>query len=438
MMPSSPTHISRSLIACLTLIALSGWGCKSEPTQEETKPMFATAANNDGLRLPEGFDAVVVADTLGRGRHLVVKDNGDIYVHLSNRTADDHSMVALRDTTGDGKADVISTFGSYPGTGIEIHDNHLYFATKSRIYRTPLGADLLPSGELDTIALLEGGEGGHSEKTFTFDGSGNMYVNVGSLSNACEEPLRTGGSRGPDPCVELEKRAGIWKFNATTPMQVQSLGMRYATGIRNAVAINWDRTSNRLYAMQHGRDDLHRYWPDLFTEDQNVELPAEEFLQVSEGDNFGWPYCYYDPFKEARVLNPEYGGDGNAAGQCGDYKLPLVGFPGHWGPNDMLHYQGDMFPEKYRQGAFIAFHGSWNRLGHDQGGYNVMFVPMKDGQVTGEYEVFADGFTGSEAIKAPGEAKYRPCGLAEGPDGSLYILDSMKGRIWRIVHNPGV
>ena len=400
------------------------------------KPIFATAPHDDSLKLPDGFDAVVVADTIGRGRHLAIKDNGDIYVHLRNSTAEGNSIVALRDTSGDGKADVTGSFAPFAGTGIEIYKNHLYFATRSRIYRTSLGNDLVPSGPIDTIAILEGGDGGHSEKTFAFDGSGNMYVNVGSLSNACEEPLRTAASRGPDPCLELEKRGGIWKFDATIPMQVQTMEMRYATGIRNAVAINWDPASNLLYALQHGRDDLHRYWPDLFTEAQNVEIPAEEFLQVNQGDDFGWPYCYYDPQQKQKFLNPEYGGDGKTAGRCESAKLPLIGFPGHWAPNDVIFYQGSMFPEKYKHGAFIAFHGSWNRLGHDQGGFKVMFVPMKNGQVTGDYEVFADGFTGMEAVKAPGEAKYRPCGLAEGPDGSLYILDSVKGRLWRIVHAP--
>jgi glucose/arabinose dehydrogenase len=436
MKSTSSSQSGQTIIHFLLLLFLVGTGCKTEPQLEEMKPMFATAANDDSLSLPEGFDVVVVIDTLGRGRHLVVRENGDIYVHMSSRTADDHSIVALRDTTGDGKADVVATFGSYPGTGIEIYNNHLYFATKSRIYRTALTEDLIPGGPIDTIAILEGGQGGHSEKTFTFDGDGNMYVNVGSLSNACEEPLRTAASKGPDPCTELINRAGIWKFNANTPMQVQTPEMRFASGIRNAVAINWDPASNRLYAVQHGRDDLHRYWSELFTEQQNAELPAEEFFQVNEGDDFGWPYCYYDPFQKQKFLNPEYGGDGKATGRCADAKLPLVAFPAHWGPNDLLFYQGDMFPEKYRNGAFIAFHGSWNRLGQDQGGYNVIFVPMKDGETTGEYEVFAEGFTGTEAIKAPGEAKYRPCGLAEGPDGSLYIVDSMKGRVWRIIHTP--
>lgn len=422
-----------------SLLCLTFFACQPAAEETQATPAYAVAADDDHLTLPDQFDAVVVVDSLGRGRHLAVRDNGDIFVHLSNRTEDEKAIVVLRDTTGDGVADVRANYGDYPGTGIEIHKDHLYFASKSRIYRAPLeGDNLLPSNQIDTIAKLEGGEGGHSEKTFTFDNNGNMYVNVGSLSNACQEERRTAGSKGVMPCLELETRGGIWRFSDEALNQEQTLDMRYATGIRNAVAINWDPMSDHLYVAQHGRDDLHRFWPDLFTEDQNVNLPAEEFMLVNEGDDFGWPYCYYDQNQGQRFLNPEYGGDGSIVEQCSDAKTPLVGFPGHWGPNDLLFYQGDQFPEKYKGGAFIAFHGSWNRLGHAQDGFRVVFVPMKDGQVTGDYEVFADAFIGADEINSPGEAKYRPCGLAEGPDGSLYICDSMKGRIWRIVYNPEV
>lgn len=433
--------MDQRIIFLSTLLFTMLWAsCGSEMKDQppEEKPNWAVAANDDSLTLPADFDAVVVVDSLGRGRHLTVKNNGDIYVHLASYTADSNCIVALRDTSGDGIADQSTSFSRHRGTGIRIHNDYLYFANKKYIFRAAVGNDLLPSENLDTIAVLEGSEGGHSEKTFTFDNTGNMYVNVGSLSNACQEELRTKGSKGADPCVELETRAGIWKFSDSELMQEQTLDMRYATGIRNAVAISWDPHSSSLYAVQHGRDDLHRFWPDLFTEEQNVELPAEEFLQVGEGDDFGWPYCYFDPQQGKRFLNPEYGGDGKITDRCDTAKDPLFGFPAHWGPNDVLIYQGDQFPEKYKHGAFIAFHGSWNRLGDNQDGFNVVFIPMKDGKVVGDYEIFADGFIGAESITAPGDAKYRPCGLAEGPDGSLYIVDSMKGRVWRIVYNPSV
>ena len=112
----------------------------------------------------------------------------------------------------------------------------------------------------------------------------------------------------------------------------------------------------------------------------------------------------------------------------------LVSFPAHWGPNDLLFYTGEHFPERYRGGAFIAFHGSWNRAPFPQGGYNIVFVSMQNGAVTGEWEVFADGFKGAEPLMSPRDAVYRPTGLAQGPDGAVYISDSMTGRIWRVVY----
>jgi len=424
----------------LALITLSMGFLACQPTTPPEIPIsYATAPDDDELTLPDGFDVVVVADSLGRARHLTVRENGDVFVHLRGKTTGGNSIVALRDTTKDGIADVTKDFGPYAGTGIEIFQNHLYYSTKDRIFRQGFTEDeLIPSGPMDTIVRLDSGTEGHSEKTFAINDRGEMFVNVGSYSNACQEEKRTKGSKGVDPCIELETRAGIWKFSATELGQEQTLDRRYATGIRNAVAITWDENTQSLYAMQHGRDDLHRFWPDLFTEEQNVELPSEEFLQVSEGDDFGWPYCYYDHTQQKRFLNPEYGGDGMKVERCSEAKSPLLGFPGHWGPNDILIYRGSHFPEKYHQGAFIAFHGSWNRLGHSQAGYKVVFVPMANGKVTGDYEVFVDGFAGTDSIEAPGAATYRPCGLAEGPDGTLYICDSAKGRIWRVVHNPSI
>ena len=112
----------------------------------------------------------------------------------------------------------------------------------------------------------------------------------------------------------------------------------------------------------------------------------------------------------------------------------MIGFPGHFAPNDILFYTGDQFPEHYRNGAFIAFHGSTIRSPYSQAGYFVAFVPFKDGTPSGPWEVFADGFAGMDTIVNTTDAMHRPMGLAQGPDGSLYISDSRKGKIWRIMY----
>lgn len=414
----------------LLIIFISISACNSP----EKKVALAPDQNNGGITLPEKFGAVVVVDTLGRGRHMAISSNGDIYLHLSRLNGDGNGIIALRDTTNDGRADIIKGYGDITGTGIELHNGYLYYSDRTHVYRSKMTeGELLPAEARDTLVTLVDGKG-HMEKPFTFDNKGGMYVNVGSLSNCCELELRSPDSKGDDPCVELETRAGIWKFDDNTLNQTQDLDHRYATGIRNAVALTWNTDVDRLYAVQHGRDDLHRYWPAYYTEDQNAELPSEIFFDLEKGDDMGWPYCYYDHIQKKKLMNPEYDGDGTKAERCANVKDPLVGFPGHWAPNDVLIYHGDLFPERYKHGAFIAFHGSWNRLGQPQQGYKVMFVPMKDGKPSGDYEVFADGFIGQPQITNPGNAFFRPVGLAEGPDGSLYISDSQHGRIWRIMY----
>jgi glucose/arabinose dehydrogenase/mono/diheme cytochrome c family protein len=421
-------------ISTLLLIAILILGsCEPKNKAGRNRIEILPDKNNGGINLPENFGAMVVADTLGRGRHLVVNENGDIYVHLRRLNNEGKGIVALRDINNDGRIDHIEGYSEVTGTGIKLHKDHLYFSSRTQVFRAKFEkGELLPSGPIDTLVHMVDGTG-HMEKPFTFDGRGNMYVNIGSASNACQEERRTEGSPGIYPCVELETRAGIWKFSEEALNQHQTMDKRYATGIRNAVALTWNFKEDKLYALQHGRDDLHRFWPDYYTEEENLELPAEEFLDVEEGDDFGWPYCYYDQFKGQRLKCPEYGGDGELTEGCEDIKKPLIGFPGHWGPNDILFYTGKMFPERYRNGAFVAFHGSWNRLGAEQQGYNVIFIPMENGIPSGAWEIFADGFTGGP-IESSGDAKYRPCGLAQGPDGSLFIVDSQKGRIWRVMY----
>lgn len=392
--------------------------------------------DNGGLVLPDGFSAVIVADSLGPGRHITVKDNGDIYLSLK-RLKNGNGAVALRDTTGDGKADIIKYFGSVSGTGIELHNDYLYFSADSMVVRYPFEdySDLLPVKDYEIIAGGLTDERQHAAKPFEFDGEGNMYVTIGAPANACMEQMRTKGSPGMDPCPILEYAGGIWRFKADLPGQDQMKdGYRYTTGIRQIVALKWNASVNKLYAVQHGRDQLHQFFPEMYTEKQGAELPAEEFLMLADGADFGWPYCYYDQLQGVKVLAPEYGGDGLAIGRCAAKTDPLMGFPGHMAPNDLLFYTGDQFPEKYKNGAFIAFHGSWNRAPLPQKGYFVVFVPFDGSQPSGDWEVFADGFSQLDTVQNPGDAVHRPCGLAIGPDGSLYVSDSRLGTIWRIFY----
>jgi glucose/arabinose dehydrogenase len=401
----------------------------------ESNELQVTQTDDSGLNLPEGFRATVVVDSTGPGRHLAVNTNGDIYLMLRN-SKPGRSIVALRDTTGDGRADQFEYFGSHSGTGIEIHNGFLYYSSDSSVHRVKLNEDkLVPADEPETIAEGFIFRSQHEAKSFTIDDQGNLYVNVGAPSNACQEQGRTPGSPGQDPCPLLDRFAGVWRFDANQQNQHQETdGYRFVTGTRNLVALEFNPFSQHVYAVMHGRDQLNSLWPEIYSAQENADLPAEEFLLLKDGADFGWPYCYYNGLQEKNVLAPEYGGDGETIDRCEDKDKPIMAFPAHWAPNDLVFYTGNQFPEKYRQGAFIAFHGSWNRAPEEQQGYNVVFVPFNEELPSGDYEVFASGFTEQENIQNPRDAKYRPTGVAVGPDGSLYISDSRKGKIWKIIY----
>lgn len=425
----------------VVLIIISLIGCK-EPTEQPVGD-----ADNGGLFLPGDFEALVVADSTGHARHIAVNDNGDIYVKLSSSDNKGGGNIALRDTTNDGKADVLINFGgmdpkrtSY-GTGMMIHDHYLYFSSATVIYRNKLTpGKLIPESETEVVFTddHEHGIHWHITKPVAFDKKGNMYIPFGAPSNACQDikatPNGTQGGQGLDPCPELEAHGGVWKFDAAKTGLTQKNGVEFATGIRSVVAMDWNPVDENLYIVMHGRDNLHSLFPNLFSPWQSATLPSEEFLKVTEGSDFGWPYCYYDQIKQKKFLAPEYGGDGTLVGRCADMNPPVMGFPGHWAPNALLFYQGDQFPERYKHGSFIAFHGSTNRAPYPQAGYFVGFVPFENGKPIGEWEVFADGFAGVDTIVNTGDAAYRPMGLATGPDGSLYITDSRKGKIWRVMY----
>jgi glucose/arabinose dehydrogenase len=390
-----------------------------------------------GLTLPLGFEALVVADSVGPARHIEVASNGDIIVALRNTAGQDRSLVpggilVLRDTTGDGRADEQLRSGENGGNEVLLHGAFLYFATDDAVLRYPFPpGSTAPSGPPDTIVADLPAVQNHRAKSLAIGPGGALFVNIGSPSNACQEEPRAVGSPGLDPCPQLDTRAGIWRFDANRPGQRQEDGVRYATGLRNTVALR-AHPSGALFGVIHGRDQLSALWSETFTQEQSAEKPAEEFVRIEEGDDFGWPYCYFDPQTNIKVLAPEYGGDGVEVGRCAEAKDPLIDFPAHWAPNDLEFYSGTQFPRRFRGGAFIAFHGSWNRAPLPQGGYNVVFAPFQGDEPTGDWVVFADGFTGEDV--SPRGAAHRPVGLAQGPDGSLYISDSQVGTIWRVMY----
>jgi len=404
------------------------------------------APDNAGLKLPTGFCAMVVSDSVSRARQPVVAPNGDVFVSRQGRGG---GVVVLREENGQAGPPRVfaSGFGS---SSIALFDGYLYTEASLpaqqgaapgtgpgiAILRYPLKAgELTPSGAPDTIVAGLPSAPGHMTRNFVINRDGSMYVNVGSATNSCQTSDRGKESPGKDPCTELETRAGIWKFDARKKNQTQATAVHFARGIRNGVGVAI-APDGKLWVTQHGRDQLGGEGGSWnFDAKYNSENPAEELVQVNQNDDFGWPYCYFSVEEHHLVLSPEYGGDGKKTGQCAQKKEPVATFPGHWAPNALLFYTGSSFPARYKNGAFIAFHGSWNRTGEVQAGYNVVFQPLNNGKAAGAYEVFATGFAPNLGTgRGSGAGNHRPTGLAVGTDGSLYVTDDAGGRIYKIVY----
>jgi glucose/arabinose dehydrogenase/mono/diheme cytochrome c family protein len=447
--------LSRPNTRLLSIIVALGGLCvvcfsasaQSSPNSPAQAPPLACPQDDSGLKLPPGFCATVFADDVGHARHLAVAPNGVVYVNTwSGRYYGNDTphvggfLVALQDTTGTGRADVYQRFGETVqsggagGTGIGLYKGALFAETNDKIVRYALRrGSIVPQGSAVTIVsgLPLGGD--HPMHPFTISADGSLYIDVASATNACQVENRTPKSPGIDPCTELETRGGVWRYDANKTNQIFSPAERFATGIRNAEGFSADSSGNRILVTQHGRDQLRTNWPDLYAPGEEATQPAEELLLLRRGGDYGWPECYYDAMQRKLVLAPEYGGDGGKKrGSCAAKSAPIAAFPAHWAPNGMVRYDRQQFPARYRGGVFIAFHGSWNRAPYSQGGYNVVFQALSGDRASGRCEIFADGFAG--AVASPDQAAHRPSGLAVGPDGSLYVSDDVRGRIYRIVY----
>jgi len=438
------------VIAMLGAICAAGSSMPAQSAATGAQSAVAACQKDDsGLRLPAGFCATIFADGIGHARHLVVAANGVVYVntwsgrYYGNDTP--HAggfLVALQDTTGAGKANIINRFGETVqsggagGTGIGLYKEGLFAEINDKIVRYTLSAgSIVPQDRAVPIVTGLPLGGDHPMRPFVIDRDGSLYVDLATATNSCQPQNRTPHSPGIDPCAELNTRGGIWRYDANKTNQAFSPAERFATGIRNAEGFAID-PADRIFVTQHGRDQLHANWPERYRPEEEATQPAEELLLLKRGGDYGWPECYYDGIQGKLVLAPEYGGDGGKkVGPCAAKSGPIAAFPAHWAPNAMALYDKSQFPAHYRDGVFIAFHGSWDRAPYRQGGYNVVFQALAGDHASGPCEIFADGFAG--AVESPEQAAHRPSGLAVGPDGSLYVSDDVRGRIYRIVYRGG-
>ncbi|HKJ03578.1 MAG TPA: hypothetical protein VJ997_14015, partial [Longimicrobiales bacterium] len=245
-------------------------------------PLAARCApDNGGITLPDGFCAIVVTDSLPGARHLVVADNGDVFVALRNVRASRSGPVVtggvavLRDSDADAVPDVTERWGVNGGNDVLLAGGFVYHSPDDAVLRYPLAAGaMVPSGPPDTLVSGLPAVDNHTAKSIALGADGSLYVNIGAPSNACQQQTRTPGSPGQDPCPQLDDRAGIWRFDASRIGQVEADGTRFATGLRNVVALRMNPATDVLYGAMHGRDQLHDLWPDLYTVDQSTEKPA--------------------------------------------------------------------------------------------------------------------------------------------------------------------
>jgi glucose/arabinose dehydrogenase len=258
--------------------------------------------------------------------------------------------------------------------------------------------DLEPQGPPQKVADLPAG-GSHGWRNILFNRAGTkIYVTVGSASN----------NRAGEDC----RRAAILEMNP------DGTGVRiFASGLRNPEGLAWQPGGiNRLWTVVNERDSL------------GDDLPPDYLTSVKDGGFYGWPYSYI-----GQHYDPRYTG-----GQPDLVKkaiVPDVLIPAHSAPLGLAFYTSNQFPERYRGGAFVALHGSWNRS--KANGYKVVFVPFVNG-VPGPMEDFLTGFLLKEGGRNPDGSIApimqwgRPVGVSVGRDGSLFVADDQGGRIWQI------
>jgi glucose/arabinose dehydrogenase len=374
-------------------------------------------SNSAAPTVPEGFTVTRFAAGLSHPRWLYVMPNGDVLVAqaateagqgvanvIRNAVQDNagalaaagNNIILLRDANKDGVAEQRTVFlsGLNQPFGMALLVNSFYVANTDALLRFPYsdGASSITAPGERILALPSNpGGGGHWTRNLLlrFDGT-KMYIAVGSSGNIAENGM------------DAEKRrADILEINPNGSSE-----RVFASGLRNPVGMAWNPVTNALWVAVNERDAL------------GDDLVPDYMTSVKDGGFYGWPYSYYGNHVDARV-NPK-NPDMAAKAIKPDYALGA-----HTASLGLVFYTGDLFPAHYKNGAFIAQHGSWNRSQY--AGYKVIFVPFQNGKPSGPPEDFVTGF-----LDGKEQAQGRPVGLALDRGGALYIADDVGNVIWRV------
>ncbi|HXK62252.1 MAG TPA: PQQ-dependent sugar dehydrogenase [Acidobacteriota bacterium] len=387
------------LIVCLSAAVLV---TSQKPVNDQPLPTpYATPHARNGprvierpedaqLQLPDGFQIGVWAEGFERPRFMLLGPSHEV---LLSDSADEGAVYALRDTDGDGKAESRHKLldGMYRPYGLAFWNDYLYVAGTVQVKRWKYDrAAMKVQGEGEEIVSWPEFRRGHWTRSIVFHPSQDeMFLSIGSASNV---------DAGEDP-----RRAAINVYNP------DGTGHRiFASGLRNVIGLDFYPGTEQLWAAVQERDAL------------GDDLVPDYFTTVNEGEFFGWPYAYIGPNEDPRRA-------GEAPELVKKTRYPDVLLGSHVAVLDIEFYTADAFPEKYHGGAFLAYHGSWNRS--ERVGYSVAFVPFRDGKPISGPEDFLTGW-----MLAPDKKEVwgRPVGILQLPDGSLLVSEDGGNKVWRI------
>lgn len=338
------------------------------------------------LVVPTGFTVEEFATGFARPRFMAEGPSGEVLV---SDTTPKGSVYVLH--KGEKKVLLSGLDRPY---GVAFHKDWVYVGEPTSIKRYKYNAKEMTAGAGEEVVSLAGYDKGHVTRTITFDKAGTrMYVTVGSSGD-----LVVG-----DP----EDRAAIDSYTPEGKDRII-----YAKGLRNPVGMRFNPVSNVLWTTVEERNEL------------GDGLVADYFTSVKPGGFYGWPYAYLGPHEDPRIKDQDKRKD--LVAKTIAPELPLEP---HCAVLDFTFYTGSQFPAEYKNGAFLANHGSSNRA--DRVGYSISFVPFKDGKPAGKPRDFLTGWMlGADKKEVWG----RPVGLLQLKDGSLLVSDDGGKMIWHVTY----
>ncbi|MDT7828069.1 sorbosone dehydrogenase family protein [Pricia sp. S334] len=346
---------------------------------------------------PEGFSVSRFADGLEHPRWTYVAPNNDIFVAESDTKNSADRITLLRDTDNDGEVDERHIFkeGLNQNFGMLVLNGYFYVANTDGLYRFPYkeGQNKLEGEGEKIVELSASGYNNHWTRNIISNEDGSkIYISVGSASNVGEQGME-----------KEERRANILEVNPDGSGEIV-----YADGLRNPVGMDWNPVTGALWTAVNERDKLGN------------ELVPDYIISVEKDGWYGWPYSYYGNINDPRWEDDPHQDLVDKA------IVPDVPMGNHTASLGLVFYTADQFPEKFKNGAFVGQHGSWNRANF--AGYKVMFVPFENGDPQ-QPEDFLTGFIADEDAS---EVYGRPVGVTIAPDGSLLVNDDDGGVIWRV------